>query len=193
MTNPGNNQTPPPNIPPFYRRTYLINPKQQLSIIFKVAGLVAFLLLVLNIGLAWMSSSSTREIIAANPNLAPIMKATDRSGSYVMAGMSVFLLLLVVIRTIVITHRTSGASFNIKRCLGRVAKGDLTTRLQLRPRDNLMELQEPFNQMMEALQNRASNDEQQLTALASKIEQYGHPEEAKILRDLAASRQSPTA
>lgn len=193
MTEPGNDQTPSPNIPPFYRRTYLINPKEQLSVTFKVAGLVAFLLLVLNFALAGMSSSSTRKIIAANPDLAPIMAATDRSGSYVMAGISVFLLLLVVMRTIVLTHRTSGASFNIKRCLGRVAQGDLTTRLQLRPRDNLKELQEPFNEMMEALEARASDEHQQLSALASKIESFGHPEEAKALRDLAESRRAPSA
>jgi methyl-accepting chemotaxis protein len=180
--------SPPPNIPPFYRRNYLINPKAQLSIVIKVAGLVAFLLLVLNIGLAGLSSSATRKIISANPDLAPIMAATDRSGSYVMAGMSVFLLFLVVMRTIVLTHRTSGASFNIQRCIHRVAEGDLTTTLKLRPKDNLMELQEPFNRMVESLRSRASEEKKLLTELASKIEGLGHSEEAKILRDIADSK-----
>jgi methyl-accepting chemotaxis protein len=140
--------TNPPNIPPFYRRTYLINPKGQLKTTIKVAGLVALLLLVLNLVLAGISTGESRKIIAANPDLAPHIAATDRSGSFVIASVSVFLLFVVVVRTVVETHRTSGASFNIKRCLGRVAAGDLNTALRLRPKDNLMELQEPFNRMV---------------------------------------------
>lgn len=192
MTEAGNESKPAPVIPPFYRRTYLINPKEQLGVIFKVAGLVAFLLLLINIGLAGVNTSSTRKIIAANPDLAPIVEATDRSGSYVMASISVFLLLLVVMRTIVATHRTSGASFNIKRCLGRVAEGDLTTVLKLRPKDNLRELEEPFNEMVENLRSRASEEHELLTELSSKIESYGHPEEAKILREMADFKRNGT-
>jgi methyl-accepting chemotaxis protein len=154
-----------------------------------VAGLVAFLLLVLNIALVGFSSSATRKIISANPDLAPIMAASDRGGTYLMAAISVFLLLLVVLRTVVLTHRTSGAAFNIRRCIGRVTEGDFTTTLRLRPKDNLMELQEPFNQMVETFRQRASEEQKLLTDLASKIEGYGHPEEAKILRDLADSKE----
>lgn len=192
MTENANQDPTPPKIPPFYRRTYLIDPKGQLTTTLKVTGLVAFLLFVLNLVLAGISSNATREIVSANPNLAPIMAATDRSGGFVVASLSVFLLFLVVVRTIVLTHRTSGASFNIKRCLGRVADGDFTTTLKLRPKDNLKELQEPFNQMVESLRNRVSEDQKQLNDLASKIEGLGHPEEAKVLRDLADSRGSAT-
>ena len=184
--------TNPPNIPPFYRRTYLINPKGQLKTTIKVAGLVALLLLVLNLVLAGISTGESRKIIAANPDLAPHIAATDRSGSFVIASVSVFLLFVVVVRTVVETHRTSGASFNIKRCLGRVAAGDLNTALRLRPKDNLMELQEPFNRMVESLRKRASEEQKLLNDLSSKIEEFGHPEEAKILRDIADSKRSST-
>jgi methyl-accepting chemotaxis protein len=192
MTETTEETTTPPNIPPFYRRTYLIDRKGQLTTTFKVAGLVAFLLLVLNLVLAGISAGETRKIISVNPNLAQHMAATDRSGSLVIAGGSVFLLLLVVAHTIVLTHRTSGASFNIKRCLGRVAEGDLDTTLRLRPKDNLMELQEPFNRMAESLRKRASEEQKLLNDLSSKIEEFGHPEEAKILRDIADSKRSST-
>jgi methyl-accepting chemotaxis protein len=184
--------TNPPNIPPFYRRTYLINPKGQLKTTIKVAGLVALLLLVLNLVLAGISTGESRKIIAASPDLAPHVAATDRSGSFVIASVSVFLLFVVVVRTVVETHRTSGASFNIKRCLGRVAAGDLNTALRLRPKDNLMELQEPFNRMVGSLRKRASEEQNLLNDLSSKIEEFGHPEEAKILRDIADSKRSST-
>ncbi len=190
MTETTEEMTTPPKIPPFYRRTYLIDRKGQLTTTFKVAGLVAFLLLVLNLVLAGISAGETRKIISVNPNLAQHMAATDRSGSLVIAGGSVFLLLLVVAHTIVLTHRTSGASFNIKRCLGRVAEGDLDTTLRLRPKDNLLELQEPFNRMAESLRKRASEEQKLLNDLSSKIEEFGHPEEAKILRDIADSKGS---
>ncbi len=192
MTETTEETTTPPKIPPFYRRTYLIDPKGQLKTTIKVAGLVAFLLFVLNLVLAGISTGETRKIISANPDLAQHMAATDRSGSFVIASGSVFLLFLVVVHTIVLTHRTSGASFNIKRCLGRVAEGDLDTTLRLRPKDNLLELQEPFNRMAESLRKRASEEQKLLNDLSSKIEEFGHPEEAKILRDIADSKRSPT-
>ena len=56
MTEPTRETTTPPNIPPFYRRTYLIDRKGQLKTTSKVAGLVAFLLLVLNLVLAGIST-----------------------------------------------------------------------------------------------------------------------------------------
>jgi methyl-accepting chemotaxis protein len=153
---------------------------------------VALLLLVLNLVLAGLSTGETRKIISANPNLAEHMAATDRRGSLVVAGGSVFLLFLVVVRTIVLTHRTSGASFNIKRCLGRVAEGDLSTELKLRPKDNLMELQDPFNEMVSSLRERATEEQKLLADLSSKIEDFGHPDEARILREIADSKKSPT-
>ena len=192
MTEPDRETTTPPNIPPFYRRTYLIDKKGQLKTTIKVAGLVAFLLLALNLILVGINKGETSKIIAVNPDLAPHMAATDRSGSIVIASGSLFLLFLVVVRTVVETHRTSGAAFNIKRCLGRVADGDLNTVLKLRPKDNLMELQEPFNRMTASLRKRASEEQKLLNDISSKIEEYGHPEEAKILRDLAKSRRSST-
>jgi methyl-accepting chemotaxis protein len=189
---PTKETTTPPNIPPFYRRTYLIDRKAQLTTTVKVAGLVAFLLLALNLVLAGISTGETRKIISANPDLAQHMAAADRSGSLLIASGSVFLLFLVVVRTIVLTHRTSGAAFNIKRCLGRIAEGDLGTALRLRPKDNLMELQEPFNRMVESLRKRASEEQKLLNDLSSKIEEFGHPEEAKILRDIADSKRRST-
>lgn len=191
MTEMTKSATAPPKIPPFYRRTYLIDPKGQLTTTVKVAGLVALLLLVLNLVLAGLSTGETRKIISANPDLAEHMAVTDRRGSLVVAGGSVFLLFLVVVRTIVLTHRTSGASFNIKRCLGRVADGDLSTELKLRPKDNLTELQDPFNEMVSSLRERATEEQKLLTDLSSKIEGFGHPEEARILREIADSKTSP--
>jgi methyl-accepting chemotaxis protein len=192
MREPTREPTTPPNIPPFYRRTYLIDKKGQLKTTIKVAGLVAFLLLVLNLVLAGISTGESRKIIAANPDLAPHMAAADRSGSFVIASGSLFLLFVVVVRTVVETHRTSGAAFNIKRCLGRVADGELHTVLKLRPKDNLMELQEPFNQMVRSLRKRASEEQELLNQISSKIEELGHPEEAKVLRDLADSKRIST-
>ena len=183
--------TTPPKIPPFYRRTYLIDPKAQLKTTVMVASLVAVLLLVLNLVLAGISAGETRKILSVNPDLAPVMAATDRSGSMLIASGSVFLVFLVVVRTIVLTHRTSGAAFNVKRCLGRVADGDLSTTLTLRPKDNLMELQAPFNRMVASLRQRASEERKLLNDLSSRMAELGHPEEAQILRDLAASKQRP--
>ena len=192
MTDTTESATAPPKIPPFYRRTYLIDPKGQLTTTLKVAGLVALLLLVLNLVLAGLSTGETRKIISANPDLAEHMALTDRRGSLVVAGGSVFLLFLVVVRTIVLTHRTSGASFNVRRCLGRVAEGDLNTELKLRPKDNLTELQDPFNEMVASLRDRATEEQTLWMVLSSEIVGYGHPDEARVLREVAAATHAPT-
>ena len=169
----------------FRRRKYLIDRRGQLVATAKVAGLVLVLLAPLNLVVFLWGAMETQEIIASNPHLAEQMRAIDHRSALLLASASLAMLLIVVVRSIMLTHRTAGAAFNLRRCLNRVASGDYDTALWLRAKDNLRQLQDPFNQMMQSLRSRAVEDHQILEDFASKIEELGHSELAAEVRELA--------
>jgi len=174
---------------PWYRRKqYLIDPRGQLLATAKVAGVVFILLALVNLVYYLWSDIETRAIVASNPQLAAEMAEIDLRTTLVFATISMVVLVFVVIRAIMLTHRTAGAAFNIGRCLGRVASGDYGTELRVRRKDNLRQLQEPFDRMMESLRERAADDQAALLSLAEKIEELGHAELAREVRDLAKAK-----
>ena len=174
---------------PWYRRrNYLIDRKGQLLATAKIAGVVFVLLVLVNLVFNLWNDIETQAIVASNPQLAEEMAAIDRQTALVFGAISLFVLLIVVVRAIMLTHRTAGAAFNLRRCLGRVASGEYDTELRMRSKDNLRYLQEPFNQMMEALRRRAAEDHAALSSLAAQVEELGHVEVAEEVRDLAEAK-----
>ena len=174
---------------PWYRRKqYLIDPRGQLLATAKVAGVVFILLALVNLVYYLWSDIETRAIVASNPQLAAEMAEIDLQTTLVFATISMVVLVFVVIRAIMLTHRTAGAAYNIGRCLGRVASGDYGTELRVRRKDNLRQLQEPFDRMMESLRERAADDQAALLSLAEKIEELGHAELAREVRELAEAQ-----
>lgn len=170
------------------RRKYLIDRKGKLMATAKVTGVVLALLVLLNVVYSLWTAIETQAIVASNPELMEQMTAIDRQSSRNLAIISLVVLAAVVIRTIMLTHRTAGAAFNLTRCLGRVTDGDFGTELRVRRKDNLRQLQEPFNRMMASLRERAADDQADLMRLAEKIEELGHSELAGEVRDLAKAK-----
>ena len=185
--------TSPLDRPRYKRRKYLIDIRGQLLVTAKVAGLFLVLLAPLNLVVFLWGAMETREIIASNPHLAEQMRAIDHRSALLLASASLAVLLIVVVRSIRLTHRTAGAAFNLRRCLNRVASGDYDTALWLRAKDNLRQLQDPFNQMMQSLRSRAVEDHQILGDFASKIEELGHSELAKEVQEQAEARAHLTS
>jgi methyl-accepting chemotaxis protein len=180
--------TSPLGRPRYRRRKYLIDLRGQLLVTAKVAGLVLVLLAPLNLVVFLWGAMETQEIIASNPQLAEQMRAIDHRSALLLASASLAVFLIVVVRSIMLTHRTAGAAFNLRRCLNRVGLGDYDTVLWLRAKDNLRQLQDPFNQMMKSLRSRVVEDHQMLEDLAAKIEELGHSELAAEVRELAETR-----
>ena len=140
---------------------------------------------LVNVVFALWNQTETRAIVALNPQLVGEMADIDLRMTLVLATVSFVLLVFVMIRTIVLTHRTAGAVFNLRRCVARVAAGDYGTRVRMRRKDTLWELQDPFNQMMEALQQKAADNRAALSNLAGKIEELDRSEIANEIRRLA--------
>jgi methyl-accepting chemotaxis protein len=172
------------------RRQYLIDRKGQLLATAKVSGVVLALLVLLNMVFALWSTLETQAIVATNPELLEEMTAIDRRTTMSLVVVSLVILVAVVVRSIMLTHRTAGAAFNLERCLGKVASGEYGTELKVRRKDNLRQLQEPFNRMMDSLRDRAADDQVALQSLAEKIEELGQAELAEEVRDLAEAKEA---
>jgi methyl-accepting chemotaxis protein len=94
---------------------------------------------------------------------------------------------MVIIRSIMLTHRTAGAVYKISQCLEQVGDFNFDVSLRLRNDDNIRALEEPFNKMAGNLRRRALDDYQSMKKLADEIEGHGNPVDAEMLRRIADS------
>ena len=106
----------------------------------------------------------------------------------IMGGISLIILAMVVIRSIMYTHRTAGAVFKVAKSMDTIASGDFDITLRLREDDSLRTLEDPFNNMAKNLSRYAEEDYRSMTKLADEIEEHGNPVDAEMLRRIAESR-----
>jgi methyl-accepting chemotaxis protein len=182
------NPKPPIKKIPFWKRKFLIDPAGQLITTAKVAALVLLLLILLNIVFQMLMTSHTSQVISRSPEFAAELHETDIRAAWIFAALSAITFVLVIIRSIMLTHRTAGAAFNINRCISQVAAGDYTTTLRVRAKDNLRGLQEPFNEMTAALRLRAGEDRDTLVRIADEIDKLGNSALAEEVRKLADAK-----
>ena len=171
----------------FRRRQYLVDRKRQLAATVRVAGLVLALLVTLNAVLAFQNYSSTQAVMARSPEFGEEMRAADIRDAAITAAISLIILAMVVVRSIMFTHRTAGAVYKVSQCLEQVADFNFDISLHLRRDDNLRALEDPFNRMVENLRERALEDYKAMKKLADEIEEHGNPVDAELLRRIADS------
>ena len=169
----------------FRRRQYLVDRKRQLAATVRVAGLVLILLVTLNAVLAWQNYNATQSVMMMNPQVGERMQAADMRNMAITAAISLIILAMVVVRSIMLTHRTAGAVYKISLCLGQVGDFNFDVNLRLRNDDNLRALEDPFNRMASNLRRRALDDYQAMKKLADEIEEHGNPVDAEMLRRIA--------
>jgi len=172
------------------RRQYLVDRKRQLASTMRIAGLVLVLLVILNAVLAWQNYNTTQAAMSANPQIGERMHAVDMRNLAITAGISLMILAMVVMRSIMLTHRTAGAVYKISMCLEEVGDFNFDVNLRLRNDDNLRALEDPFNKMAGNLRRRAIDDYQAMKKLADEIEEHGSPVDAEMLRRIADSTSS---
>ncbi len=174
--------------PSFRRRKYLVDSRMQLAATIKVAGLVLILLIILNSVLAWQNLSETRRIVSSNPHLTEQLHANEVRNMAILAAISLIILAMVVLRSIMITHRTAGAMLKIISHMDEVASGHFNVTLRLRQEDTLRPIEDAFNRMAGALRRRAQEDHKTLTRLADEVKEHGSPVDAEMLRRVADAR-----
>lgn len=82
----------------------------------------------------------------------------------------VFVFVLVFV-TVFLSHRVAGPLVNLDKSLARVADGDLTTRLQLRPRDELKNIRDSFNRAMTSLHDKIAADRGRIKEVRTLLDQ----------------------
>ena len=191
-------QEPPSNaeievdFPRFRRRNFLVDKKSQLIPTLKVTGVVVALLILVNLIFSWWNALETAEIVAASPQLADQMRTTDARSAMLLLAISLVCVGLVVFRSIILTHRTAGASYKIGMRLDQIAAGQFDTELHLRLKDNLRDLEEPFNKMSASLRRIAQEDAETLTNIADEIQGQENAALVERLRKLAEAKSSLT-
>ncbi len=155
------------------RRHYLIDPRRQLRAVVMTTSVVAVLVILVNVGFVLLRISQSSFLSAVAPQLGPVLERQDTTYSWVLLGFSVVLVAAVLVKTIVDTHRTAGAVFALKQRLERVRQGDLHITLKFRRNDNLQDLEQPFNEMVSALRDRALEEATYLDELAAEAARLG--------------------
>jgi len=180
------------DFPRFRRRNFLVDKKSQLIPTLKVTVVVVALLILVNLIFSWWNALETAEIVAASPQLADQMRTTDARSAMLLLAISLVCVGLVVFRSIILTHRTAGASYKIGMRLDQIAAGQYDTELHLRLKDNLRDLEEPFNKMSASLRLMAQEDAEALTNVADKIQGQENAALVERLRKLAEAKSSLT-
>ncbi len=170
------------------RRKYLVDRRQQLATTVRVSGLVLLLLLALNAVIAWQSYTVTTRIMSINPEIGERLHVAFIRDTAILAGISLIILAMVIVRSIMMTHRTFGAVVKIAQNLEKVSVGNFEVELKLRSGDSLKALEESFNEMTEMLRLQARNDHRAMNKLADEIEEHGNPVDAEMLRRMAEAR-----
>jgi hypothetical protein len=155
------------------RRRYLIDPRRQLRAAFMTTSVVVALVVLVNLGFALLRSSQSSFLAAVAPQLSPLLEEQNTAFFLLMIVLSVALVVAVLLKTIVETHRTAGAVFAVGQRLDRVRRGDYRVALKLRRNDNLQNLEPLFNTMVAALRDRELTEAQTLERLAADAESAG--------------------
>ncbi|MEJ2190566.1 MAG: hypothetical protein P8Y93_14405 [Acidobacteriota bacterium] len=185
------------------RRRYLINKRRQLRTAAILVTVTVVFLVLINLMLYLGRKQETAVLVAAAPELQQVLGKYDRNevilsllGSAVILAGVYFVTIIETHRTagaefnlirqlgrvaIIETHRTAGAEFNLIRQLGRVADGTYRVQLKLRRGDNLRDIEEPFNRMTRSLAERAEADATLMERLAAALDDDKSPETVEMV------------
>lgn len=174
------------------RRRFLVNRRQQLRACLLTTTTALALVTLLDASIYSARSRSIDAMLTRTPELAQWLRDQGRlEFGLVLAASGVFVLAVFLV-TILETHKTAGAAYNLIRKIERVRDGEYATQLVLRKDDNLRDVEAAFNDMTRALRGRARADAdavQHIATLVSRIE--GSPEArqaVEALEDLAAQQ-----
>jgi len=165
------------------RRRVLIDRRLQLRAGVLVTTTALVLVILLNLSLLSARTRTADTLLADSPELAEVLRSRNRIELGLMVFASAVLLATVFTITVLETHKTAGAAFNLNRQLARIGSGRFRARLTLRQDDNLREVEKSFNEMSRALLERASLEVEELEQAAELAGRVASPLDARELGD----------
>jgi signal transduction histidine kinase len=130
----------------FQRKTILIKKHLQYRYMALIFTSVLLAFIVVGLDMLWTVS----KVVTEHPMMQPLLD--EMSAMVPVFGIKILLyLVIVLIVSVVVSHRMAGPVFKFEKSCATVAEGDLTHRVYLRKGDQLTELQDQFNNMMGAV------------------------------------------
>ena len=163
------------------RRQFLVERRSQLRAGVLACTVVLVLLVVINVALHSSRMQSTARILTDAPELQELFHTQNNLEFALVALASVVFLAGVFVVTVLETHKTAGAAFNVARHMSYIADGRYGVKLKLRKNDNLRELEGSFNTMSQIMLSRALEEAEALEQLADAVENVCSPIEAEAV------------
>lgn len=177
--------------PRMMRRQYVIDRRRQYRSAALTSSLSLILLIIVNVAFSILRNTQSVVLAGASPQLRPVLEAQDARIGTMLIVVSIIFVAGVFAITIAETHRTAGAVYALQKALDRIRVGDFQTMLRLRPRDTLLDLRFPFNDMLNSLRNRSLAEADELEEFAAEVSSGAleAPELAARLVDLARRKR----
>jgi len=126
----------------FQRKTILIKKHLQYRYMALIFASVLLAFIVVGLDVLWTVS----KVVNEHPMMQPMLE--EMAAMAPLFGIKIGMyLLIVLIVSVVVSHRMAGPVFKFEKSCAVVAEGDLTHRVYLRKGDQLMDLQDQFNNM----------------------------------------------
>ncbi|MBA3009307.1 MAG: methyl-accepting chemotaxis protein [Proteobacteria bacterium] len=151
------------------RKQVFINKSFQARFIVKfclilvLGGLISIGLTLFNTQDTLTSSFTDSKLVIQNTSLA-IMPSVI----YTTLITTALVGLVVIMVTLLVSHKIAGPMFRFEKDIDRISKGDLKSRISIRKGDQFKEVATSLNAMIESLNKNLSDIQTDVTALAEK-------------------------
>jgi len=132
------------NKPQYQRKTVIVKRGLQYRymLFISITSLIAFMLVIMD--MIW----TLHRVAHSHPMIIQVLD--EIFSSVPLLGLKIVLYLaVVIILSVVISHKIAGPIYKFEKICDLISKGDITQRVYLRKGDALIELQNAFNTMIE--------------------------------------------
>jgi methyl-accepting chemotaxis protein len=165
MSTPSADNVSAPPAPRIKRHTLIIKKGLQAKFVILVMASVVFALGLVGWELYYtFGRDIVRDLM--DPGLYELFLELNK---VLVAKLAIYLVVVVVV-AVFLSHKLAGPIYRFERSARLVGEGDLTHRVHLRKGDELIELQDEFNAMVQALQERVSKDRSLSRRISKQIE-----------------------
>ena len=130
----------------FQRKTIMIKKGLQYRYMALIFFCVLIAFLVVGFDMIWTIS----KVVEEHPMMQPLLEEMFAMGPLLAIKIAAYLLIVLTVSAVA-SHRTAGPIFKFEKSCATVAEGDLTHRVYLRKGDQLIDLQDQFNNLAGAV------------------------------------------
>jgi len=139
----------------FQRKTIMIKKSLQYRYMALIFFSVFIAFIIVGLDILWTVS----KVVGEHPGMMPMLEEFSSMAPLFAIKVAMYMVIVLIVSA-VISHRMAGPIFKFEKSCAVVAEGDLTHRVYLRKGDQLTDLQDHFNNMMEAVhETTAAMDE----------------------------------